>query len=105
MDSQFKKGALEICILKVLTKKSMSTFEIMGELHEKLEITENTIYSILRRLQKDGLINPFTKKLPMGAPRKYFELSELGEITLKERYQQWKNFIKHVEEVMEEDYE
>ena len=54
MDSQLKKGMLEVCVLKVLTKGESYGYKIISDLSPNIEISESTLYPILKRLQSSG---------------------------------------------------
>lgn len=78
--SQMLKGTLEGCILKVISKKETYGYEISEMLHEYgfLDISEGTIYPMLLRLEKNGLITAQYKASPVGPKRKYFSITERG---------------------------
>ena len=56
MDSQLKKGMLEVCVLKVLTKGESYGYKIISDLSPNIEISESTLYPILKRLQSSGCL-------------------------------------------------
>ncbi len=78
--SQMLKGTLEGCILKVISKKETYGYEISEMLHEYgfSDISEGTIYPMLLRLEKNGLIIAQYKASPVGPKRKYFFITERG---------------------------
>ena len=86
--SQMLKGTLEGCILKVISEKETYGYEISESLKEYgfLEISEGTIYPMLLRLEKNGLIVAVKKDSPVCPKRKYFSLTKDGENELKEFY-------------------
>lgn len=90
--SQFLKGTLEGCILKIINDNE----EVYGyEITEKLkyygleEISEGTIYPLLLRLEKSELLNSTKKDSPYGPKRKYYTLSPHGKKALDEFYNNW----------------
>ena len=88
--AQMGKGVLEFCILSVLKKDDAYTSEILETLkNAKLLVVEGTIYPLLTRLKNDGLLNYRWEESSSGPPRKYYGLTETGEIFLKELGTTW----------------
>ena len=59
MNIQFKKGVLELCVLSLLTKQNRYGYELVNEISKNIEISEGTIYPLLRRfggIQFDPLV-------------------------------------------------
>ena len=76
--TQFKKGIIEICILKVISQRDMYGFEVIEKLSDLLDINENTIYPILRRLTQQNLFTTYMKDSVLGPPRKYYQITAQG---------------------------
>lgn len=89
--SQMLKGTLEGCILKVISIKETYGYEISLMLHEYgfSDISEGTIYPLLLRLEKNGLIMAQYKESPVGPKRKYFSLTSEGEKEVNSFYSNW----------------
>ncbi len=103
---QFKKGILELIILKLLTKKEMYGYELVSELNrqdEDLNIKEGTIYPILYRLEDSGLMETRWEQgvSSRGQPKKYYIVTDKGKTFLKESYAQWKSFTETIIRIME----
>lgn len=79
--TQLRKGMLELCILNDIRNRQMYGYEIVRRLRkiEGLIISEGTIYPILSRLKRQGLIKTYMQESPEGAPRKYYELTQQGK--------------------------
>lgn len=103
---QFRKGVLEIVILKLLTKKEMYGYELVAELNrrgESLNIKEGTLYPILYRLEDDGLMEArWEQGIFRGQPKKYYSVTEKGRQIMAESYLQWKAIAKDITSIMEE---
>ncbi|WP_164919130.1 MULTISPECIES: PadR family transcriptional regulator [Acutalibacteraceae] len=86
------KGTLEGCILKVISHKETYGYEISQELQEYgfLNISEGTIYPLLLRLEKNGLITAQYRESPLGPKRKYFSISPAGRKELDAFYSNWR---------------
>jgi len=100
LNTQFKKGILELCILKVIDDKDMYGFEIINHLSNILDVNENTIYPILRRLTKQNLFTTYTKESSLGANRKYYSITELGKVKLKEYLNEWDLFLLNINKIL-----
>ncbi len=88
--AQMRKGVLEFCILSVLKDKEAYTSEILDSLKSaKLLVVEGTVYPLLTRLKNDGLLNYRWEESLSGPPRKYYELTELGQSFLTELNGTW----------------
>ncbi|MES2240040.1 MAG: PadR family transcriptional regulator [Bacteroidota bacterium] len=88
--AQMRKGVLEFCILSVLQQKDAYTSEILETLkNAKLLVVEGTIYPLLTRLKNDGLLTYRWEESTSGPPRKYYGLTETGQIFLTELNGTW----------------
>lgn len=96
MNTQFKKGILEMCILSLVDKRDMYGFEVIEKLSSAIEVNENTVYPILRRLTGQGLFDTYMEQTNIGAPRKYYQITETGKEKLNEYETEWKTFLKGV---------
>ena len=90
--SQMLKGTLEGCILKVISEKETYGYEISQQLQQYGfgEIAEGTVYPLLLRLEKNGLISGTSRQSEKGPNRKYFSITEQGAAELKNFLQNWK---------------
>ncbi len=92
MDTQFKKGVLELCILKIIEDRDLYGYEVIATLAPALNVNENTIYPILRRLTELGYFETYTKQTTIGAPRKYYHITKSGRDYLNDNLQAWREF-------------
>lgn len=100
MNTQFKKGIIEMCVLKIISKKDMYGFELIQSISQEIEVNENTIYPILRRLTKQGLFDTYTETMSIGAPRKYYKITADGAVKLDDYMTEWKTFIDSVYRIL-----
>lgn len=100
MNTQFKKGVLELCILKVINNQDMYGFEIINSLSTLLDVNENTIYPLLRRLTNQGLFSIYEKESPFGAKRKYYQITKRGKRKLNEYLDEWDSFLINVNKIL-----
>ncbi len=90
MDAQLKKGLLEVCVLSAIEKQESYGYKIISELAPYIEISESTLYPILRRLETSGAVT--TRSVEHnGRLRKYFKITNNGKTKISE-------FIDTIEE-------
>ena len=90
MDSQLKRGILNICILQLLTQKDMYGYDMIKILQNYFDDTdESTLYAILRRLNKEGLTDQYYSESPHGPKRKYYKISDKGKECLDNYISSW----------------
>lgn len=88
--AQMRKGVLEYCILSILKDEDKYASEILGALKDaKMLVVEGTIYPLLTRLKNAGLLNYRWEESTSGPPRKYYALTETGQLFLKEINGTW----------------
>lgn len=89
--TQLRKGILEFCVLKSLEDAPLYGYDIVRQLGtlEVLVISEGTIYPILSRLRKDGLLKTYLEESPEGPARKYYTLTSRGKDMLRQMRQVW----------------
>ncbi len=91
MLAQLKKGVLEYCILHVVSGGEFYGYEIMKSILAVFSDTsEQTVYTILRRLLSDGYTECFSKDISSGPPRKYYRMTKKGQDYLKSCHNDWK---------------
>ncbi len=100
MNTQFKKGIIELCVLKIVSRKDMYGFEVIENISKEIEVNENTIYPILRRLTKQEYFETYKESMSIGAPRKYYRLTSLGVERLSEAELEWSSFLESVSRVL-----
>ena len=101
MNTQFRKGVLEICVLALISKKDMYGYEIVQNISKVIEVNEGTIYPILRRLTKEGYFDTYILESNEGPARKYYKLTDLGKENLNKLIVEWKDFVKAVNILIE----
>lgn len=85
MDSQFKRGLLDMCILQMLNRTDMYGYEIVKEIQECFSDTEeSTIYAVLRRLYKENMTDMYYSEVSNGPKRKYYAINDNGKVLLKQ---------------------
>ncbi len=88
--AQMRKGVLEYCILSIIKDNDAYTSDILAQLKEaKMLVVEGTVYPLLTRLKNTGLLNYRWEESTSGPPRKYYQLTEKGELFLEELKASW----------------
>jgi len=100
MDTQFKKGVMDLCVLAILKNKDYYGYELVQEISNNIEISEGTLYPILRRLEKEGFLEKYFQESNEGPSRKYYGLTKKGKQKSKELNQDWKNFSKKINKIL-----
>ena len=94
---QMKKGVLEMCILHICTNADMYGYEIMTRVTEAFpEISESTVYAVLRRLSADGSTESYTGTVSGGPQRKYYCITPKGREELAAMTEMWKSMVAAV---------
>lgn len=100
IEIQLKKGALELCVLALLSQHDSYAYEIASRLSDAIGMGEGTIYPLMRRLQADGLVETYLVESPAGPPRKYYRLSEGGKKTFQGQKDAWSSFSGAVDQIV-----
>lgn len=90
MDPQVKKGLLEFCILSKLSREESYGYQIIKDLADWVEISESTLYPILRRLEAGGDVETYSREYHSRI-RRYYRITGQGRKRLEEfNREQWK---------------
>lgn len=100
MNAQFKKGVLELCVLTMIARKDYYGYELVEEISKELEISEGTLYPILRRLTEEKYFETYLQESSEGPPRKYYRMTKLGKDFQKDQFKQWLEFNKKIEKII-----
>lgn len=90
-ETQVRKGVLELAVLSALRHRRLYGYQIVKRLETipGLVIAGGTIYPIMSRLQRDGLVEGSLEPSPEGPARKYYRLTRVGEATLDTMHRRW----------------
>lgn len=95
--SQMRKGMLEYCVMLLLRKKACYTSDIITHLKEAdLIVVEGTLYPLLTRLRKEGLLCYEWRESTQGPPRKYYALTSEGENFLSQLDDVWNSIANSI---------
>jgi PadR family transcriptional regulator PadR len=102
IEIQLKKGALELCVLALLSQHDSYAYEIASRLADAIGMGEGTIYPLMRRLQSDRLVETYLVESTEGPPRKYYKLTDAGRRSFTSQQSAWKSFSGAVEGILGE---
>src|SRR6476620_4934249 len=96
------KGILDGCILAIIQEGEIYGYELTEKLHSYgfHSFSEGTIYPLLLRMQKEGLVTSVLRESTAGPKRKYYQLSELVEKELNNFKERWTDLKLSVEKVI-----
>jgi len=100
MNVQYKKGVLELCVLAMLSRKDRYGYDISEYLSRHIDISDGTVYPILRKLKSDGLVTTYLVEDSGGPPRKYYKLTDLGSSEYEQAKGIWLGFAQIVEKLL-----
>lgn len=102
--SQMRKGMLEYCIMLLLKERPHYSSDIIQRLKDAdLLVVEGTLYPLLSRLKKDGILSYEWQESTQGPPRKYYVLSEEGKDVLKALDAAWNELSRTVDKLKVEN--
>ncbi len=100
--TQLRKGILEYCVLRALQDDPLYGYDIVRLLRtmEVLVISEGTIYPLLSRLRKEGLLDTYLEESPEGPARKYYQLTDRGRDILGQMRTVWTTMTQGIENAL-----
>lgn len=98
MDAQLRRGLLEVCVLASLRKEESYGYKIISDVSPFIEISESTLYPILKRLEAAGYLTTRSKEYN-GRLRKYYMITEAGKARITESLEDLDEFKRIYEYV------
>ena len=102
MDIQLKRGLLDVCVLAAIKNEDSYGYQIIKDMKPYVEISESTLYPILRRLETANLLTVYTLERN-GRLRKYYHITEAGRNRIEEFKYDWKEILAIYRFVTKED--
>lgn len=102
MNIQLKKGLVEMCVLAIISKEPSYGYKIVSDMKQIIELSESTLYPILRRLETSNLLSTFSVDYN-GRLRKYYQITSLGINRIKEFKNEWYEMEKVYEFIIEKE--
>jgi DNA-binding PadR family transcriptional regulator len=101
--TEMLKGVLEGCVLEIISRGETYGYEITRRLNTLgfADVVDGTVYTILIRLEKNGLVDINKQPSDMGPPRKFFTLNEAGREELDRFWEKWEFVASKIMELKE----
>ena len=101
--AQMRRGTLQYCVLALLAEDERYGFDLVRGLAETdgMVTSEGTIYPLLSRLRRDGLVESSWQESPAGPPRRYYRLTDAGRAALEAFRLEWRRFRDAVDHFVE----
>ena len=102
MDIQMKRGLLDVCVLAAIKDEDSYGYQIIKDMKPYVEISESTLYPILRRLEAADLLNVRTAE-HNGRLRKYYRITPAGLERIAAFKEEWREIMSIYKFVTKED--
>ena len=102
MDIQLKRGLLDVCVLAAIKNKDSYGYQIIKDMKPYVQISESTLYPILRRLEAAKLLTVRSQE-HNGRLRKYYRITPLGVERIAAFKEDWKEILSIYEFISKED--
>lgn len=92
MDIQLKRGLLDVCVLATIKNRESYGYQMIKDMKPYIELSESTLYTILKRLETAGLLTVRTAEHD-GRLRKYYRITTAGRVRIAEFQEDWKEML------------
>ncbi len=93
MDAQLKKGILDVCVLVALKERDSYGYQIIKDVSPIVEISESTLYPILKRLEAGGFVTTYSME-HNSRLRKYYRLTDQGRQRIQDFLVEWEDVMR-----------
>ena len=104
MDIQLKRGLLDVCVLAAIKNEDSYGYQIIKDMKPYVELSESTLYPILRRLEAAELLTVYSVERN-GRLRKYYHITEQGIKRIGDFKEEWKEILAIYQFVSREEKE
>lgn len=101
MDSQLRRGILDACVLAVLERGESYGYQLVKDISEFIEISESTLYPILKRLEQAKMLEVFSME-HNGRLRKYYRITDNGHAQITNLLADWSEMVKVYQMIVKE---
>ncbi|MBO5851998.1 MAG: PadR family transcriptional regulator [Clostridia bacterium] len=102
MDAQLKRGILDVCVLSAIKNEDSYGYKIIKDLKPYIELSESTLYTILKRLELSNMLTVRTVEHD-GRLRKYYHITTAGLVRIKDFIKEWREVTSIYQFVIKED--
>lgn len=96
---QLSSPLLDGCVLAILEREDAYGYSLTQRLREEIEISESTLYPVLRRLQKEGCLAVYDRQF-QGRNRRYYTITQAGRELLAECRRDWAGYTGKVDKIL-----
>ena len=100
MNAQFKKGALELCVLSQLIDADRYGYQLTEAISQEMSVAPGTLYLVLKRLKEEEFVETYLVESGEGPARKYYHLTEKGKEHQTILVKEWNEFVKAVQHLI-----
>ena len=100
MNFPLSAGLLEACVLAELNRQDVYGYQLTQQLRQVLDISESTLYPVLRRLQKEACLTTYGQPC-QGRNRRYYRITAQGQERLEQARLEWKDYKSGVDRILE----
>ncbi len=104
MDAQLKRGLLDVCVLSAIKDGESYGYRIIKDMKPYLELSESTLYTILKRLELAGMLTVRTSEHD-GRLRKYYRITRAGLGRIEDFKEEWREVMSIYQFVIKEEKE
>ena len=102
MDAQLRRGVLDVLVLSAIKNEDSYGYKIIKDLKPIIELSESTLYTILKRLIDDNMVVVRSEEFE-GRLRKYYHITDKGLTNIKDFKEEWKELMNIYSFIVEED--
>ena len=102
MDNQMKRGILDVCVLAAIKNEESYGYKIIKDMKPYLEMSESTLYTILKRLETAEMLTVRTAEHG-GRLRKYYRITDAGLCRIEDFKEEWRELLSIYSFVTKED--
>ncbi len=99
MAFQLGSALMDACVLAVLTRGDTYGYVLTQQVRGIMDISESTLYPVLRRLQKDGCLETYDQSF-QGRNRRYYKITEKGKEEYKEYIKEWDEYKFKIDKIL-----
>lgn len=99
MAFQLGSALMDACVLAVLNKGDTYGYVLTQQVREIMDISESTLYPVLRRLQKDGCLETYDQSF-QGRNRRYYKVTEKGKEKYEEYIKEWEEYKVKIDKIL-----
>lgn len=101
---QLGSALLDSCVLSVLNRGDTYGYVLTQNVKEIIDISESTLYPVLRRLQKEGFLSTYDQPF-QGRNRRYYQITDAGKIRLNFYMNEWNDYRDKIEKIFHNNEE